>query len=114
MNDGAAIQLIEQIKKLRAELNQNAATLAGALAHLTQEIYLQRKVAELWLDAEKRAAFAAITTHQRPEAPQPDLRLEEPAREPTQAEIDEINRALNNNTLEVGVHGLPMRAGIGG
>lgn len=106
MNPGQADKLIEETKNARADANRNTERIAGELVSLTQELYLLRKVAELLLSPAQREELARFTPPVAP--PSPDLEHQEAAHQPTQAEIDEINRALMQGDLELGVNGVPV------
>ena len=97
LSPGQADKLLSHLDNLRKDSNRNSGDIA-------QEIFLLRKVLEIafLLTPEQRAEFSSFATS-RAAPPQPA------AHTPTQAEIDEINRALLSNELELGEHGLPAR-----
>jgi len=97
--------LIEILKGMRGDANINANRLAAELVNLTQELFLSRKVAELMLSEAGRLELAKLD---RPAAPSPDLAHQEQAYQATQAEVDEINRALLQGDLQLGVNGVPV------
>lgn len=113
MMPGQTDKLLDLLARWRADANQNAATAAANLVHLQQEIFVLRKVLELLLPPEKAQELQAFLGQRRAPAPAPDLSFQSVQALPTQAEIDEINRALNTNELEVGMHGLPVSRPVG-
>lgn len=107
MSPKGEADLVRVLEGIRGDLNRNFDRLAAELVNLTQEVFLSRKAAELLISEAARAELAALD--RRP-APSPDLEHQEEAQAaaPTQAQIDEINRALFAGDMELGPHGLPV------
>jgi len=109
MTPKAEQELITIFKGMRADMNANAQRLSGEIVNLTQELFLSRKVAELMLSEAGRGELARFAP---PVAPSPDLEHQAATQHQVTAEQQaEIDRALMEGELQLGLHGLPVLSG---
>lgn len=102
--------LVKQIQDLRADLNRANNRTGAELVNLTQELFLLRKVLEMFLPPAAREELARFQRVAPPPAPDLEHQAQVQARVTAEQQA-EIDRALLNNDLNLGVHGIPSLNG---